>query len=104
MGRSVAQRRVRQPRTDSSACGRSALENYAALHRLIYDFDLTREIFFNDGKNNFTFKTYPYKGRLYWNEGAMRYDYEGENAAQWRDEKGNLFPMPKGTYSVLRTA
>jgi RNA polymerase sigma factor (sigma-70 family) len=83
-------------------CARSALENYAALHRLAYDFDLTREQFFNDGKNHFTFKTYPYKGRLFWNDGAMRYDYEGENPGPI-DKQGNPLPCPRGTYSVLRT-
>jgi RNA polymerase sigma factor (sigma-70 family) len=83
-------------------CARSVLENYAALHRLTFDFELTRERFFNDGKNHFTFKTYPYNGRLYWNEGAMRYDYEGENPDRI-DAQGNPLPRPRGTYSVLRT-
>lgn len=83
-------------------CARSALQNYAALHRLVYDFDLTREFFFNDGKNHFTFKTYPYKGKLYWNEGAVRYDFEGESVGPL-DKAGNPVPHPKGTYSVLRT-
>jgi len=84
-------------------CARSALENYARLHRLVYDFDLTEEHFFNDGKNNLTYKTYPYKGRLYWNDGAVRYDFEGDSHHFKRDEKGQWQPGPKGTYSVLRT-
>ena len=71
MGRPVAQCRSGD-QGPTQALARSAIENYAGLIALVYDFDLTREIFFNDGKNNFTFKTYPYKGRLYWNEGAMR--------------------------------
>ncbi len=83
-------------------CARSALENYAALHRLSYDFDLVREQFFNDGKNHFKFKAYPYKGRLYWNEGAVRYDFEGE-LPQQIDKEGNPVPRPPGTYSTLRT-
>ena len=78
------------------------MENYAALHRLVYEFDLTREYFFNDGKNHFTFKTYPYKGRTYWNDGAIRYDFEGENPDQ-SDTEWQSAAACEGTYSVLRT-
>jgi len=84
-------------------CARSAAENFARLHRLVYDFDLTREYFFNDGKNNFTYKTYPSKGKLYWSDGALRYDYEGVEPNSRRDPKSNPLPETKGTYSVLRT-
>lgn len=84
-------------------CARSALENYAALHRLVYDFDLTNENVRSDGKNNFTFFTATWHGRLYWNEGAVRYDYEGLDPAPKPDEKGQLVPGEKGTFSVLRT-
>ncbi len=84
-------------------CARSALRNYAALHRLVYDFNLTNEEFINDGKNNFTFMTATWNGKLYWNEGAVRYDYEGLDPAPKPDAKGQLVPGEKGTYSVLRT-
>jgi RNA polymerase sigma factor (sigma-70 family) len=84
-------------------CARSALENFAKVHRLTYDFDLSREAFLNDGKNNFTFQTHTYKGKLYWNEGAVRYDFEGRAPHFKRDEKGQWQPGPKGTFSVLRT-
>jgi RNA polymerase sigma factor (sigma-70 family) len=85
------------------ACARSALENFAKLHRLVYDFDLSHEAFINDGSNHFTFQTLSYKGRLYWNEGAVRYDFEGNSPHYKRDDKGQWQPGLKGTYSVLRT-
>ena len=44
--------------TDSSTGTRSAIKKlYAAFHRLVLQTStFTREIFFNDSKNNFTFK------------------------------------------------
>jgi hypothetical protein len=43
-------------------------------------------------------------GKLYWNEGAVRYDFEGESPyGGTRDAKGQPLPPGKGTYSVLRT-
>ncbi|MGC8642890.1 MAG: RNA polymerase sigma factor, partial [Isosphaeraceae bacterium] len=84
-------------------CARSALENYAALHHLVYDFNLTCERFFNHGNNEpRTYKTYSYKGKLYWNEGAVRYDFEGQ-LPPMMDKHGKIVERAKGTYSVLRT-
>jgi RNA polymerase sigma factor (sigma-70 family) len=83
-------------------CVRSAQENFRKLHRLVYDFDLTHETFLNDGQNHFTFQTHQRKGRLYWNEGAVRYDFDGQSPWTRRDGKGQP-PAGSVTYSVLRT-
>ncbi|QEH35943.1 ECF RNA polymerase sigma factor SigE [Aquisphaera giovannonii] len=83
-------------------CARSANENFANLHRLTCDFDLDVENFRNDGANHLTFEPGHLRGKLYWNEGAVRYDFEGLDPRH-RNSRGEWQAGSSGTFSVLRT-
>jgi hypothetical protein len=86
-------------------CARSATENFASLHRLIFDFDLTTEFarVLDSGKTTSPLSAH-YHGTVLWRDGSVRYEAEGIYPQTKLVPNGLefLFKKPKW-YSVVRS-
>jgi len=84
-------------------CVSSVERNFAAARKLTFGFDLTRRVPTTGAAGRVTLQTLTYKGKVYWKDGSVRYDFDGDSPMILPDDKGRPLPRNKGTYSVIRT-
>ena len=86
-------------------CARSATENFAAIRRLIFDYDLVREFGHTDESSKTTnVISAQYHGTVYWRDGSVRYDFDGLYPMHKIVKNGLVFIMKKPkVYSVVRS-
>ena len=86
-------------------CARSATENFAAIRRLIFDYDLVREFGHTDESSKTTnVISAQYHGTVYWRDGSVRYDFDGLYPMHKIVKNGLVFIMKRSkVYSVVRS-
>ena len=87
-------------------CASSAASNYAAVRQAVFDYELRRDLGHIDPEKKETYyPTRTYRGKVYWRDGSVRYDYHGPDAAGKVDPQGRLLPGEgeSMTFSVIRT-
>ncbi|HWE35031.1 MAG TPA: sigma-70 family RNA polymerase sigma factor [Isosphaeraceae bacterium] len=85
-------------------CIRAVHRNFAAIRQLSFDFDLTRQRPAVGEPRRAEPETLTYKGRVFWRQGAVRYDFDGDSPVDMLGEQGRPLPRGEGTYGVIRTA
>jgi RNA polymerase sigma factor (sigma-70 family) len=85
----------------------SALANFAAVRRAIYEFDFRQEsAALDEAGEPLSISVRNYRGKAYWDSGSVRYEFIGPRPIFIPDEQGRLLPsnQDRHRFDVIRTA